>query len=222
LLGFSLVTGTTYSADTAYFDTAWTYVYDGGIQKNGRAIGDNFHDLKILPNGDAISLGNRLILSRPATINAMVETKDGRILAVAGDDFPNNGSLPLNNYAALLRYDSLGAVVLVNDWLNTTGYELAGWSLTPSLTGGYMLGGKQSVFTFDDFGVLGGQSNYSFSLPGVGSVLNNVSRVHQLRNGTVMVAGKTYEEACWKRYQRLRGPLCPQTHAPFHCHSFLS
>jgi hypothetical protein len=66
-----------------------------------------------------------------------------------------------------------------------------------------MLGGKQSVFKIDTTGVLRTKSNYSFTLPGVGSELNNVSRVHQLRDGRVMVAGQSYEEDCWTKYQRL-------------------
>jgi hypothetical protein len=57
-LGLFLTAGQAISANTAYYDTAWTYVYDGGKAKNGRVIGDNFSDLKILPNGDAICVGD--------------------------------------------------------------------------------------------------------------------------------------------------------------------
>jgi hypothetical protein len=143
------------------------------------------------------------ILARSAMINGLIETKDGRILAIAGDAYPNNNGNTLNNYAALLEYDSLGKVKPHTDWLNTTGYELAGWSLAPAENGGFMLGGKQSVFKIDTTGVLRTKSDYSFTLPGVGSELNNVSRVRQLRDGRVMVAGQSYEEDCWTKYQRL-------------------
>ncbi len=255
------------AADTANYDTAWTFVYDGGKTTSGKVIPDKFREIKILPSGDAICVGetvdsnqadNVLLiklsttgqtlqkrlytlttgiggsslllakngdfivggykyfapfllrldpafnkkfstwyydstlhkshLARSAAINAMVELKDGRILAIAGDAFPDNDGYKLNNYAALLEYDSLGKVKPHTDWLNTTGYELAGWSLAQAQGGGYMFGGKQSVFKIDTNNVLRTQTIYSFTLPGVGSELNNVSRVHQLRDGSVMVA----------------------------------
>lgn len=267
-----------FAAYTANYDTAWTLVYDGGKTTAGENIDDNFYDIEILPNGEAICVGgtrdsnsigkvllmklspsgkvvrkslflgtgesvmiarngdywvggyrfsdpwllrldsmfnikssswyydslqDKSILSRSAAINAMIETKDGGIVAVAGDNFPDNRGLALNNYAALLEYDSLGSVKTHKEWLNTTGYELAGWSLSPGESDGYMVGGKQAVFKLDDRGVLKQKSQYPFTVPGVGSQMNNISRVKQLRSGMVMVAGQSYEEDCWKRYQRL-------------------
>lgn len=282
VLGLSLFVQDGAAADSANYDTAWSFVYDGGKTSSGKVINDDFRDIKILPNGDAICVGdtrdtafiqstlliklspsgklvqknlhrykqgegagsilvarngdyvlggyrstspyllrfdaelnlkssnwyydsvsNRLILSKPATINSLVETKEGRILAAAGDVFPDNNRNTLNNYAALLQYDSLGALKSAQEWLNTTGYELAGWALTPSEAGGYMLGGNKSVFLLDTLGQLRQKVDYSFSLPGVGSEVNNVLRVHRLRNGMVMVAGQSYEEDCWTKYQRL-------------------
>jgi len=277
-----LFMGGAYSADTLNYDTAWTFVYDGGKTASGDVIYDNFRDVKTLPSGETICVGEtrdtsflqnillvkldktgklvrkkllaynqgvggasllvskngdyivggkrsgspllvrldtsfniktstwyydsvsrKEILARSAVINSMVETQNGRIMASAGDMFPDNNGLALNNYASFLEFDSTGAVKPHHEWLNTTGYELAGWSLTPGETGGYMLGGKQSVFGLDSTGGLVSQSQYTFSLPGVGSVTNNVTRVRRLRNGTVMVAGQSYEEDCWTKYQRL-------------------
>lgn len=87
------------------------------------------------------SASSKRRLGKGATINSIVETHDGRILAAAGDAFPDNDGLGLNNYAALLEFDSLGTAKPHREWLNSTGYEVAGWSLTPSESGGYMLGG---------------------------------------------------------------------------------
>jgi hypothetical protein len=281
VLGLSLFAPAA-AADSANYDTAWTFVYHGGKTSSGKAIPDNFRDVKVLPTGEAVCVGqtvdsdgvdNALLVklspsgkvlakkyfrdeegdgatsllvkksgefvvggyrlsaplllrldpsfnlkgstwyydstlhkhrfSRSSTINSMVEAKDGRILAAAGDFFPDNNRNTLNNFAAFLQYDSLGAVKSTQEWLNTTGYELGGWALTPSEAGGYMLGGNRSVFLLDTLGQLQQKVDYSFSLPGVGSEVNNVTRVHQLRSGMVMVAGQSYEEDCWTKYQRL-------------------
>ena len=39
------------------YDTAWTYVYDGGKQTNGTSIYDDFYDLKSFPDGSCICVG---------------------------------------------------------------------------------------------------------------------------------------------------------------------
>lgn len=212
--------------NTANYDTAWTFLYSGGRRSTGKAVRDNFHDVKILPNGDAICVGEtgdttdwggilllklspsgkllnrgqidlnkkggggggsvlvakngdylvggyryfepylvRLdsqfnikwsswyydslnqndILAKGASINALIETKSGRIIAVAGDMFPDKTL----NYAAYLAYDSLGVVKGAHEWLNTTGYEIAGWSIVESESDGFLLGGKQALFDLD-------------------------------------------------------------------------
>ncbi len=46
-----------FAAMTANFDTAWTFTYDGGLTTSGTPIPDRFQDIKILPNGDAICVG---------------------------------------------------------------------------------------------------------------------------------------------------------------------
>jgi hypothetical protein len=143
------------------------------------------------------------MLSRSATINSMFEASDGRIITTAGDEFPNNNNQSLNNFAAYIEFDSHGVEVLMNEFLNTTGYEIAGWSIAQSPTGGgVLLGGKQSLFKIDPTANLAYKRQYSFSLPGVGTEVNNVSRVHRLRSGPLMVVGQSYEEDCWTRYNR--------------------
>jgi len=39
------------------YDTAWTFVYDGGKDSDGDAIPDNFYDVKALPDGRCICVG---------------------------------------------------------------------------------------------------------------------------------------------------------------------
>ena len=39
------------------YDTAWTFVYDGGKQTTGAAINDNFYDVKVFPDGSSICVG---------------------------------------------------------------------------------------------------------------------------------------------------------------------
>lgn len=259
--------------NTANYDTAWTFLYSGGRASNGQVIDDNFHDVKILPNGEAICVGGtrdstftgsilliklsasgqltskrifkrgnaasiliasngdylvggskisnpyllRLdsqfnikwsswyydstrqssILSEGAAINALIETKSGRIISAAGDVFPEKTL----NYAAYLAFDSLGIVQGAHEWLNTTGYDIAGWSIAVSESGGFLMGGKQALFYLDTLGLNKFEIDYTFNLAGVGTETSNISRIHQLRDGTVMVAGQTYEDDCWTRYQ---------------------
>lgn len=149
------------------------------------------------------SVNNRHILSRGASINAIVETAGGRVATVAGDFFPDNYGQALRNYAAFLEFDAAGAVKRSNEWLDVTGYDVAGWSLAQSQIGGYLIGGNQASFYVDSTGNLQTKNQYSFSLPGVGSEVNNVMRVRNLRNGKAIVIGQSYEEDCWTKYQRL-------------------
>jgi hypothetical protein len=39
------------------YDTAWTYVYDGGIQTNGKVINDNYYDVLVQRDGSSLCLG---------------------------------------------------------------------------------------------------------------------------------------------------------------------
>lgn len=271
-----------FPAAIANYDTAWTFVYDGGKDKNGFAIEDQFLDVKVLPSGEALcvgvtsdtsllknillirlsssgsllnsklfrysggtggasllvsrtgdywiggwrysspflmrldsslnvksatwyfdSLGQRMLLSKSAAINALHETANGKIISVAGDQFPNNYGQTLNNYAAFLEFDSIGSRPRVNEWLNTAGYNLSGWGLASDEVSGLMLGGNEAVFYADITGELKGQTKYTFSLPGVGTVNNRVMRVRRLRNGMVLALGQAYEEDCWTRWKRL-------------------
>jgi hypothetical protein len=63
------------------------------------------------------------------------------------------------------------------------------------------MGGKQALFYLDTLGLKKFEIDYTFNLAGVGTETSNISRIHRLRDGTVMVAGQTYEDDCWTRYQ---------------------
>jgi hypothetical protein len=259
--------------NTANYDTAWTFLYSGGRSTSGAVIDDYFHDVKVLPNGEAICVGTTRdsaligsillmkvsasgkmasksilkkggaaslliasngdylvggskvsdpylllldpqfnikwsswyydstrqsrILSKGAAINALMETENGGIIAAAGDVFPDQTL----NYAAYLAFDSLGIVKGAHEWLNTTGYDVAGWSIAATEGGGYLMGGKQALFYLDTLGLKKFEIDYTFNLAGVGTETSKISRIHRLRDGTVMVAGQTYEDDCWTRYQ---------------------
>ncbi len=49
-MGLLSVCPTTASAQVNY-DTAWTFVYDGGRDAGGYAINDDLRDVKVLTNG---------------------------------------------------------------------------------------------------------------------------------------------------------------------------
>jgi hypothetical protein len=42
------------------YDTAWTYVYDGGLQADSSVINDNFYDVKVFPDGSSYCVGGTL------------------------------------------------------------------------------------------------------------------------------------------------------------------
>lgn len=52
-----LATACAFPADTAYYDTSWSYSYDAGLTKSGRPSRENFRDVKMLPNGDFLCIG---------------------------------------------------------------------------------------------------------------------------------------------------------------------
>jgi hypothetical protein len=280
LTGFCLGWGPTgvVAADSAYYDTAWSFTYDGGLTKDGDPIRDSFRDVKILPNGDAICVGgtwdsvyygdillmqlnpeggvvrkklftatqslygtsiliskrgefvisgdkvnapylvrldqdwnikseswyydsiaHKHILLRAASLQSLVETRDGRFVATGGDLFPDR----TNNYAVWMEYDSLGALTNYREWINHTGYEIAGWSIAEKASGDFFMGGKQTVAYMDSIGVRLGENKYTFFLTGVGTETNNVTRVRKLRDGRFIVVGQAYEEDCWTRYHQL-------------------
>lgn len=149
------------------------------------------------------STGDKQLLSQTATINSMFEAADGSVRAVAGDIFPDNNGLGLGNYAAYMEFDSDGKSKRTNQWRNTTGYEIAGWSIAPGEAGGILLGGKQAVFYMDTDGILVAKNQYGITVPGTGSQVNAVTRVRKLNGGALMVAGQSYEEDSWTRYGRL-------------------
>jgi hypothetical protein len=273
-----LATGAASTSAAINYDTAWTFVYDGGINTSNNPIPDYFSDVKPLPeggsicvgstadsanfkgiflvkldgfgkivwkkkynksggghsvivaaNGDFIIGGSRVVsplimrtdslgnikwstwyydsvksqnlLLQSATINCLRETKRGTIICAAGDEYPDNGGQALSNYAAFLEFTAAGKL---NDWgesSNQAGFKVGGFYIEETTLGTYLLSGNQNVFYMDSSGNVVWQKKYTFSLNGVGTETNNISRVKMLRDGSLMVAGQAYEGNCWTTYQ---------------------
>jgi hypothetical protein len=270
------------SANSANYDTAWSFSYDGGVTLEDDIIDDYFRDVKILPNGDVLcvgetrdstflesillvklsekgkllqkklfgfnhgagggsvlvakngdyvvgarlalsplllrldtslniksqawyydSIGDNRRLGKNAILQSLTETFDRRVIATGGDIFPDHNGLLLNNYAVWMEFDSLGAVRGVREWIDESGYLLSGWSLAETQSADFLVGGQQVVARFNPVGEITGRNRYTFSLAGVGTVTNNITRVRRLRDGRILAVGQAYEEDCWTRYQRL-------------------
>ena len=156
------------------------------------------------------SLHTQHILQNGGTINCLLETSRGTIICAAGDPYPNNNGLKLNNYAALLEFDSLGRnpylpfePCFVSEFYLDAGYNIGGFYVDETLGKNFVLSGNQSVYYTDSLGNPQWQKNYTFMLNGVGSETNNICRAKVLRDNTLMVAGQAYEGNCWTNYQHL-------------------
>jgi hypothetical protein len=271
------------NAESINFDTAWTFIYDGGVAtKNGvvYSIKDVFYDAIVLDdgtsycagttadsnnssgtflvkldlngkllwkkilnkygscrsiinaeNGDLIiggergynplvmrldtagnikwsswyydSTKNKSKLLRSATVNALIETSRGTIACAAGDEYPDNSGLAFNNYSVFLELDSTGKVFNGNEFNNESGYQMGGFSISEGTKKYLLMAGNQTVIYLDSNGNDIWKKQYTMMLDGVGSVVNTVSSVKVLRDGTPMVIGQAYEGNCWTRYATL-------------------
>lgn len=142
------------------------------------------------------------ILAGPGNVNSVLETSHGKIVCVAGDEYPNN-YFPLESYAAYLELDSNGVYHRIREWSNPAGYDVGGFCQAETREGNFLLSGNQSVLFIDANGLEKWKMKYTFQLPGVGSKTNNVNRAKVLRDGTFFVAGQAYEGTCWTLWQRL-------------------
>jgi len=275
-----LCTKTALTAEVNY-DTAWTFVYDGGIYNENKPVPDVFHDVKPLSDGGYVCVGETrdstgmrnvllikldengskkmvkkyrfeegvggysIIISkgdfiiggyryddplimktdsvgnikwttwyydsinderklfRGATVNCLKETSRGTIICAAGDEYPNNNGLSLNNYAAVLELDSAGNLLGGKQWNNTSGYNVGGFYIEEVLLGNIIVSGYQSITCLDSNRNVIWRKKYTMMLDGVGSMVNNIARAKMLRGGSLMVAGQAYEGNCWTKYQRL-------------------
>jgi hypothetical protein len=268
------------AAEAVNYDTAWTFVYDGGRCTTGlkRAIPDAFYDIKELPTGGSICVGvttdsanykgifivklsnigklvwkkryfrsgigksiciapngdfiiggartlqplimrtdtagnikwstwyydsiqGRSLLLGPGIVNSIRETSRVTIITAAGDEFPDNGGQNLTNYAACLELDSSGTVRNRYEWPSITGYKFGGFCIEELTPTSYLISGNQAAGCWDTSGNSLWRTSYTFSLPEVGTVVNNVMRAKKIRGGTLIVAGQAYEGNCWRRYQ---------------------
>ncbi|MGB7569665.1 MAG: T9SS type A sorting domain-containing protein [Chitinivibrionales bacterium] len=149
------------------------------------------------------SVGNNLRLQKNAAINSLRETSRGTIICAAGDPYPNNNGQVLNNYAAMLEFDSLGNMHHYREFNNVTGYNIGGFYVDETQGKNFVLSGNQGVLYTDTVDYVLWQKNYTFMLTGVGSETNNISRAKVLRDNNLIVAGQAYEGNCWTTYKHL-------------------
>jgi hypothetical protein len=114
------------AADTVNYDTAWTFVYDGGKQTDGTPMNDVFHDSKALKDGGHICVGStidatgwrNLMLMKLDAIGNMKWKKlfraaAGHSIAIATNgDFIIGGSRGMGPW--VLRTDTLGNIKWTN------------------------------------------------------------------------------------------------------------
>jgi hypothetical protein len=149
------------------------------------------------------SLANKNILYQDAVINCVKETSNGNFICAAGDEYPENFGLEFSNYAAVLKFDSDGKILRRLQWRNPSGYKIGGFYIEQTATQNYLLSGNQALYYIDTSGGVVWQKNYTYTLEGVGSTVNNIARAKILRDGTLLVAGQAYEGNCWTKYKTL-------------------
>jgi Secretion system C-terminal sorting domain len=283
VLGCALIVPSSKAADSIVnYDTAWTYVYDGGKMSDSSAANDVLRDLKVAAdgsgmfvgqsagslllaklgangklvwkklytnfvqqslgasiiqarNGDFViggkryssslilrtdSMGNiksstwlwdslnlqQLYLTRGATVNCVRETSRGTIICAAGDYFTDNNYVfksTNDNFAAFLELDSLGNVIHWGRWIAFVGYNLGAFEIEETQAGNYLLSGNQTVVELDTAGHIVWNTAYTFSLTGVGTEVNNVTRCKIIRGNIPLVAGQAYEGNCWTNFHHL-------------------
>ena len=198
------------------------YGYSLAIKKNGDfIIGGNRVGGPLLMQTDSLgnikwstwfydSVAYKLRLQNSATINSLRETSRGTIICAAGDPYPNNNGQVLNNYAAILEFDSLGHSPYipgedsyVSEFKDDVGYNIGGFYIDETKGKNFVLSGNQSVYYTDSLGNPQWKKNYTFMLTGVGSETNNISRAKVLRDNNLIVAGQAYEGNCWTTYKHL-------------------
>ena len=191
------------------------YGYSLAIKKNGDfIIGGNRVGGPLLMQTDSLenikwstwfydSVAYKLRLQNSATINSLRETSRGTIICAAGDPYPNNNGQVLNNYAAILEFDSLGNMHHYREFNNVTGYNIGGFYVDETQGKNFVLSGNQGVLYTDTVDYVLWQKNYTFMLTGVGSETNNISRAKVLRDNNLIVAGQAYEGNCWTTYKHL-------------------
>ena len=81
LLLIVLLTPTLINAGTVVnYDTAWTFVYDGGVKSNGDAFNDDFCDIKILSGDRAVCVGRSGDSSGSTQTLLIMLDRSGKIL----------------------------------------------------------------------------------------------------------------------------------------------
>ena len=187
------------------------YGYSLAIKKNGDfIIGGNRVGGPLLMQTDSLenikwstwfydSVAYKLRLQNSATINSLRETSRGTIICAAGDPYPNNNGQVLNNYAAILEFDSLGNMHHYREFNNVTGYNIGGFYVDETQGKNFVLSGNQGVLYTDTVDYVLWQKNYTFMLTGVGSETNNISRAKVLRDNNLIVPARRMREIAGQR-----------------------
>ena len=136
------------------------------------------------------------LLQGTGVVNCVRETSRGTIICAAGDYFTDAGYVygsTKNDYAAVLLLDSTGKVLGHGEAGGQPGYASGGFEIEEASTHNFILSGNQSILYMDS--AVSHQiweKKYTFSLSGVGTEVNNITRCKRLGNGTLIVAGQAY------------------------------
>jgi hypothetical protein len=99
-------------------------------------------------------------------INCVKETSRGTIICAAGDEYPNNNGLALNNYAAFLEFSAIGKKLYAGESYNSTD---PAWHSPLSYSSG-------TITRWDTAGVQGGS--------------DEILDFTQLKNGNLLLVGR--------------------------------
>jgi hypothetical protein len=83
LVGIYAFVGVAVAADTVNYDTAWTFVYDGGKYKSSNIsydISDYYSDVKVLPDGGQVCVGTTRDSVGFSKVLLMKLTSDGKVI----------------------------------------------------------------------------------------------------------------------------------------------
>ncbi|MDD5675350.1 MAG: T9SS type A sorting domain-containing protein, partial [Chitinivibrionales bacterium] len=146
--------------------------------------------------------GKSMLSTTSATLNSVCATPRNTFMCAAGDPYPYP-ALGGHNYAALVEFDSIGQVVRVKEWNNVSGFNINGFDVEEvPFDSGFLLCGNTGLVYTNKSAAPHYQKQYGFQLDLVGSELAEVNRAKLLRDGSLFVAGRAYELACWTKYKK--------------------
>jgi hypothetical protein len=139
------------------------------------------------------------MLKGSGIINSIKETKNGKIMCVAGDDYNNLTTAP-SNYAAYIAYDSTVTLQYTHQWYNVAGYKIGGRDIEDIGNNTYLMSGNEAVVGMDTNTTELWKAKYTYNVDNVGSQIAEVNRAKALRDGRLMVIGQEYEPDSYVRW----------------------